>query len=141
MNFVFGQDEFIAKYVGDALGLVFSGPYVAIGFVDEAGTLRGGAVFNNYNKSNIDLTIYCPGVTTRGLIRVVMHYVFVQLKCNRMTGRTRLDNKNTQKLLPRLGFKYEATQKQYYGPDKNDAAVMYMIDRETAVKRWLNGLS
>lgn len=122
-----------------ALGTVFSGPYEAIGFLDDSGNLRGGALFNNYNGSNIEVSVYAPNMATRGMIRAVMHYAFVQLGCNRITARTRKDNKTAQKMLPRMGFKYEASLKLYYGQRSNDAAVLYVIDRETALKRWLNG--
>jgi RimJ/RimL family protein N-acetyltransferase len=139
VKLLFGQDEYVAQAMGGALGVVFNGPYTAIGFVDDVGNLRGGALFNNYNGSNVEVSVYAPGLAARGLIRACMHYVFVQLGCNRMTARTRKDNRTAQKMLPRMGFKYEATLQLYYGPQKNDAAVLYWISRDDALKRWLHG--
>jgi len=139
VKLLFGQNEYVGGIVGSALGVTFYGPYSSIGFLDDTGHVRGGAIFNNYNGSNIEVTVYAPNMATRGMIRAVMHYVFVQLGCNRMTARTRRNNKAAQKALPRMGFKYEATLQLYYGPGKNDAAVLYWIDRETAIERWLNG--
>lgn len=139
MKLLFGQSEYVGQAMAVALGTVFSGPYEAIGFLDDSGNLRGGALFNNYNGSNIEVSVYAPNIATRGMIRAVMHYAFAQLGCNRITARTRKDNKTAQKMLPRMGFRYEASLKLYYGPRPNDAAVLYMIDRETALKRWLNG--
>lgn len=136
MRLLFGQSEYVGQAMAGALGTVFAGPYEAIGFVDDAGRLRGGALFNNFNHSNIEVTVYAPNLATRGMIRAVMHYAFVQLGCNRMTARTRKDNKTAQKMLPRMGFKYEATLQLYYGPQKNDAAVLYWISRDEALKRW-----
>jgi RimJ/RimL family protein N-acetyltransferase len=139
VKLLFGNDRYVAEIVGDALGIFISPPYTAIGFLDDAGSIRGGAIFNNYNQSNIEVTVYAKNIATRGMIRAVMHYVFVQLNCNRLTARTRKSNKVAQKMLPRMGFKYEATLQLYYGPDKNDAAVLYWIDRQTALERWLDG--
>lgn len=139
MRLLFGQDKYVADVVGFGLGVVFSGPYVAIGFMDDGGNVRGGAIFNHYNGSNVEVTVYAPKMAARGLIRAVLHYVFVQLKCNRLTARTRRDNKLAQKSLMRLGFKFEANLPLYYGPNKNDAAILYRMDRETALKRWLHG--
>lgn len=139
MRLLFGHDEYVGQSMGVALNTVFHGPYVAIGFVDDAGALRGGALFNNYNRSNIEVTVYAPNIATRGMIRAVMHYAFIQLGCNRISARTRRDNKIAQKMLPRMGFKYEATLNQYYGPERKDAAILYWIDRATAMQRWLHG--
>ena len=141
MRLLFGQDKYVAECVGYGLGTVFSGPYVALGFLDDTGTVRGGAIFNNYNGSNIEVTVYAPKMAARGLIRAVLHYAFVQLKCNRLSARTRKNNKLAQKSLLRMGFVSEAKLPLYYGPNKNDAAILYRMDRETALKRWLNGLA
>jgi RimJ/RimL family protein N-acetyltransferase len=139
VKLLFGQNEYVAGVVGDGLGVMFSGPYVAIGFLDDSGAVKGGAVFNNYNGSNIEVTVYAPRMAARGLIRAVLHYCFVQLGCNRLTARTRRNNKLAQKSLLRMGFAFEASLPLYYGPNKNDAAILYRMDRKTALKRWLNG--
>ena len=138
MKLLFGQSEYVGGIVAQALGVVFSGPYEAIGFVDDAGKIRGGAIFNNYNGSNIEVTVYAKNIATRGMIRAMLHYVFVQLKCNRVSARTHRWNKTAQKMLPRMGFEYEATLKQYFGPEKRDDAILYRMDRKTALERWLS---
>lgn len=138
MKLLFGQNEDVGQIVGDALGVIFHGPYEAIGFLDNAGYVRGGAIFNNYNGSNIEVTVYAPNMATRGMIRAVMHYVFVQLKCNRLTAKTRRSNKTAQKMLPRMGFSFETTLKQWYGADRKDDAVQYVLTRDDALGKWLN---
>lgn len=139
MRLVFGQDDLIASEVGRALQTVIHPPYTAIGFADASNTLRGGAVFNNYNGSNIELTMFAPRAVTKGLIRSIVHYVFVQLECNRLSARTKRSNKPAQVMLPKIGFKYETTLKQYFGKEKSNDAVLFCLDSKTASERWLNG--
>ena len=85
----------------------------------------GGAVFNNWNGANIDLTIAMDAPPTRGIIRALQHYVFVQSGATRVSALTRRSNKRVQKLLPRLGFAFEGTRKRYFGPHRADDAFAY----------------
>lgn len=139
MRLLFGQSERVGGLLAGALDTVFTGPYEAIGFVDDENRLRGGVVFNNYNGSNIEISVYAPKMAARGLIRAVLHYVFVQLRCNRLTARTRKNNKLAQRSLARLGFTFEAALPLYYGPEKNDTAILYRMERNVAMNRWING--
>lgn len=140
MRLIFGQDDYIAGFVSHYLGIAIVPPFTAIGFIDDAGQIRGGVVFNGFNRSNIDLTVYAPNVATRGAIRAVLHYVFIQLGCNRVTARTMRTNKTAQKMLPRLGFEFETISPQWFGPERADDAIVYRMTRKTALERWLNGL-
>jgi len=136
MTPIFGHDDAIAKIVGAQLGLNIIPPYTAIGFADANGNLCGGAVFNSYNKSNIDVTVYLPRMD-RTAIQTMVAYVFVQLECNRMTARTKNSNVRTKKVLEKLGFKFEAVLKDWFGTGKKNAGVMYRLDKQTALERWL----
>ena len=138
MKLIFGHDEFIANAVGQALGVSIHPPYTAIGFADASEVIRGGAVFNNYNGSNIELTMFAPRAVTKGLIRAIVHYVFVQLECNRLSARTKRSNKPAQVMLPKIGFKWEANLKAYYGKEKSNDAVLFCLDRKTALSKWSN---
>jgi RimJ/RimL family protein N-acetyltransferase len=71
----------------------------------------------------------------RGCIREAMHYVFKDLKCTRLTARTKKHNAPVRKMLIKLGFVYEGTMQNYYGA--GDSALFYRLDPSSA-ERWLS---
>lgn len=141
MRVLLGHDDAVAEWAGKRLGLRFSRPYVAIGFLDADGTLSGAAVFNGWNGSNIDVTVYGPRCMTRQTIAVVYGYVFRQLKANRLTARTARANKAMQRLLPRIGFKWEGIAPRYYGAGRKHDAIVYSLMPENAEKWMKSGIA
>lgn len=138
MKLVFGRDELVAQWVAENLKLPMIPPYVAIGGTRDDKSLCIGVVFNQYNGSNIDISLYGPGGLTRGNIRAIYSYAFVQLKVNRVTAITRRSNKNMQRLLPRFGFKFEGTSARYFGSEKSDDAIRFVLFQDDA-RKWING--
>lgn len=138
MQLVFGQDTIVADYVFNNLGLALVPPYTAIGGTKDGKTLCIGAVFNQFNGSNIEITLFGPGGLTRGNIRGVYHYIFEQLKVNRVSAKTRRSNKSMQRLLPRFGFKFEGISARYFGPQKADDAIRFVLFPDDA-RKWING--
>lgn len=139
MRPLFGCDEAVAEWVGYGLGKSIHPPFTAIGWVDNQDRLRAGAVFNNWNGSNIEVTIYGPRGFGKQAIRTVFRYAFTQLRANRLTATTERANKTMQRILPRMGFKFESAQPKYYGPHrKNDGLVFRMLRDEC---RWINANS
>ena len=136
MTPIFGHDDAIAELVGTLLGQPIHPPYTAIGFADHRGNICGGAVFNCYNGSNIELTAYIPRVS-RDAIKVIVAYVFCQLECNRLTCTTRNDNVRAKKAMEKIGFKYEAVLKDWFGTGKRNAGILYRLDKNTALERWM----
>lgn len=136
MRLVFGHDDDVADFVSQSLGIVIYPPFTAIGFAKASG-LVGGAVFNGFNGSNIEVTMYAPRGMLRGVLRALAHYTFVQLRCNRVTARTKRSNKPVQRMLTRGGFAFEGVMKRYFGPDRMDDAMLYRLDKETALQRWI----
>lgn len=135
MRLVFGQDDLVANWVFVNLGLEVSRPYVAIGGTKDGESLCIGVVFNNFNGSNMDISLFGPGCLTRGNIRAIYQYVFQQMGVQRLTAITRRSNKKMQRLLPRLGFKYEGNSARYFGPLKADDAIRFVLFPEEAEKR------
>lgn len=136
MQAVVGNDQLVADYISKGTGDKFAPPFVAIGFTWNNRVLCGGALFNNWTGSNIEVSIYGPGAMTRYALGVGCRYAFGQIGANRITARTRRTNKTMQKLLPRLGFIFEGTQKRYYGPAREDDALVYALFPEGAEK-WM----
>ena len=135
MQLVFGHDAAVAAFAAERLALTISPPYVAIGVADETG-LKGAAVYNNWNRWQIEISFYGPGCLTRPVIRsFLLAYPFDDLGAGRVTARTRRSNKTMQRLFPRLGFEMEGVLKRFYGPTKADDAFIYRLDRQAA-ERW-----
>jgi len=130
---VFGRHEEVAAWVGDRIGDLISPPYVSIG-AEREGQLCAGVVFNGWNGANIDISLASDGQLTRGAIRGIYHYVFEQSKATRATAHTRRSNKVMRRMLPRLGFEFEALLRQYYGPTKGDDAFVFVLFPENARK-------
>ena len=126
----------VADWVAEKTEQTIYGPYTAIGWVDDSGTLKGGAVFHNYTSANVHVTIYGPGAFTRKSLQDGFRYVFEYLGAVRLTAITKQTNKRMLSILknPVFGFQYEATMKNWFGKD-NDG-VMFYIDCRSA-NRWM----
>lgn len=123
----------IGTYVGKRLGVEISPPFQAIGFMTDDKRPLSAFVFNDFNQSNMEMTIVAePGGITRQVIRYVANYVFNTSKCRRLTVRTKRRNKRILKLAPRYGFKYECLARHYFPDD--DAVVFRMLRDEC---RWI----
>src|ERR1700730_12148387 len=121
MRLIIGQDEIISAFVGFGLKRKFTPPYVAMGWVKETDghwRLVGGAVFNDFNGANIEVSIFGSEGFTRQSLRQVYRYVFVQCKCLRLTARTEQSNIHMQDILTRRGFVMEGELKNYFGPEE-----------------------
>jgi RimJ/RimL family protein N-acetyltransferase len=139
MNLLFGHDETVAEWVGRVVGKPFHAPYTAIGIIDREGTLRGGFVFNNHHDAaSIELSL-AGNVASRSAWRGVLHYVFVQLGCKRLSIHTRKSNKAVRKQAPRLGFKFEGIARSLYGDEDGLCYSLTANDLAPFRSRWKLG--
>lgn len=136
MRIVAGHDEVVAQWTREKMGLALHPPYTALGVIDHEGTLRGSLVFHDWNGANIEITIYLPRALQRGIIKAAFQYAFVQVGAIRLTAKVRRDNVPMRKLLPRLGFAFEATLKSYYGPKRENDALLFRLSPAAAIK-WM----
>lgn len=137
MKIVLGCDDKVAAWASERLGIApMVGPLTAFGVIDSEGVIHGAIVFTNYNTSNIDATVVGPRCFTRNIIRAAADYCFNQLKCNRVTFRTKRKNKLACRILAKhIGPNgFEGVAKSYYGREKKDDAIIYRLDRNGAVK-------
>ena len=134
MRLIFNDDARVAGWVSERIGHPISPPYVAIGMTDDGRLYCGGAVFNCWNGANIELTIAMERPVTRGILRALYHYVFIQSKATRLSAHTKRSNKKVARLLPKLGFQFEGVAKRYYGPNKPDDALCYALFPDTTSK-------
>ncbi len=140
IRLVYGDDFRVCAYIERRLKQVFSPPYVAIGATgDEGKTICGGALFNHWNGSNLEITLAVdPGVINRRTVGSIYSYAFRQAGARRLTAVTRRSNTAMRGLLPRLGFlpEPEGVLRQFYGPDRRDDGFVFVLFPKQA-ERWL----
>lgn len=136
MSLLIGHDAAVADWVAANLGITIAPPYAAIGVLDDGGRLAGGAVFTGWDGANIDVTVYGPRAVSRAALRAAFAYVFVQLRCQRLTARCRRSNVVSRRFMERLGFKHEGTQRRYWGPTRDHDAMLYGMTRDEC--RWID---
>lgn len=126
------EGEAVLPFVESRLKTKIHPPCIVRGFVAENGRALCAVVFNDFNQSNIELTIVAdPAGVTRGVLRYIAGYVFGQLGCRRITIRTKKRNKHAIRMAHRFGFTFEMVCKRYF-PD--DDAVVFRMFREDC--RW-----
>ena len=112
----------------------FAGDAKAIGW-EVDGELQGGVVFENWNGPNIYMHVAINEgcVVTRSDLRIAFAYPFVQLKCNRITGLVRVDNRRAQRFDEHLGFRVEGRLRHAHA-DGTDMFVYGMVKEDC---RWV----
>ena len=137
MMLVPGHDRAVADWAGAQLGVHFTEPFKALGVVNSDGLLIGASIFGDYYPGgNIEWTYVGHGSLRASILKDIAHYCFVQLAASRVTAKTRRSNKLVRRLLPKAGFSFETTQKRYFGPSKDDDALVFVLRKEDASK-WL----
>lgn len=135
MILVFGQDELVAQWMSEKIGIQFVPPFVAIGATVDNRTLCAGALFNNWNGFNMDISLAADALS-RAAIRDVYEYAFNQVKVVRLTALTRRSNRTMREMLPRFGFREEGVSARYFGPKRQDDAFRFVLMRDDAQK-WM----
>jgi hypothetical protein len=124
----------VGGYIAGRLGVHLTPPFQAMGFLGGDGRPLAAALFNGFNGSSIEVSIVAePGGLTRSVIRYVAQYAFVHCGCRRLQAHVSKRNKRMLRLMPRLGFKFEAVAAGYY-PD-SDAVVFRGLANE---QRWID---
>ena len=103
-----------------------------IGIVNREGALCGAAIFSNYTGHDIELTGVGRYVFSRSVCQAVCRYVFLQLRCSRMTVMIRASRTRLRRICERHGFKAEGLVRRRYGDE--DAIIMGMLPEDC---RWL----
>lgn len=135
MRILTGQDAFVAQWASNQVGRQFQQPFVAFGVIDDKNALRGAVIWHeHYRQGNIEMTVVGRGCWRKGIIQHCFRYAFSQ--CSRITARTRRGNVIARRLLPKLGFAFEFTQKRFFGPNREDDGLVFVLFRENAEK-WI----
>lgn len=134
MRPVYGEPNRTALWVSERIGRLIHPPFMAIGWTRNGRDLCAGAVFNDYyERGNIELTLACDGPMARSMFAEIARYVFVQLKCSRLSVTTSIHNEPVKDLAIRAGFKPESVRADYYG--EGDHAALFRMKRREC--KWL----
>lgn len=135
-NLVFGQEEFVSRWIGERTHITNFGSCVTIGVAGPDGKLWAGALYNNWRPPTIEITFAVEDKRwqSRAAIACILRYPFVQLGCLRITAFTAASNDRARTFLtnPLIGFKQEG-----YHPNGflDDDAVSYGLLRKDC--RWV----
>lgn len=110
-------------------------PRVVMGLIDNDGALRGCFVVTWKNGTTAELHLY--GKTSNDVFKVLFRLVFLEWGIWRLEVRTDKRNRAIRKAAPKFGFKFQGTEREYYGPGR-DAYAYAMTPNEC---RWIYGLT
>lgn len=124
-----GEDERVADWIAEKTDAgKFWPPYTAIGF-ERDGALVAGIMFDQFNGSNVEITVAGRGCFLRTVRDYLFSYAFDQLKVRRVTIRTRASNKRVRGLCEKFGCVVEGYQPAFYPDD--DAILFGLIRKES----------
>lgn len=131
-----GRDKDVADWASNKIGCAkFQEPFTAYGFTGADGEIVAAAVLNDfYPNANIEWSHV--GLLRCDMLKFLARFVFNELQATRVTAKTRRGNVLVRRLLPKGGFQFEGVQRRYFGPTKNDDALVFCMFREHAA-RWL----
>lgn len=125
------QGPSVAQFVGHKCGAQFAEPYLAIGF-GEDGVVLGGAVFNNWNGRNVDLSVANAVVKwPPAFVRYFEDYIWNTLGVARVTMVVR---PGTERMCLKMGAKMEGLLRDWYGEGR-DGVLFGLLKAEWKLKR------
>lgn len=102
-----GQNDDLAKIiVENALHIAVAFPFIGL-TVTQGEEIRGALIFNNFDRHNIDMTVFANGNWSIGDVRNIARYVFERLDCKRISAVTLATNEQAISRLKALGFERE----------------------------------
>jgi len=121
------RDREIGTWIAEKVDVEYDEGNVCFG-VEQDSKLIGGAMFNDYNGSNICLhqRMDSPYGMTKQLLRAVFEYAFVYLKVRRVTGVVLGKNQKAIDLNKKLGFEVEGVLRKYFLDDEG-GDVVHMV--------------
>jgi hypothetical protein len=107
-------------------------PYTAFATVAADGQISGAVLFNDLQEASVELSMVATRPLSRALLRLASQYAFGDLRCRRVTARTRASNLPVRRFIEKAGFKQEGVLRSYY-PDGDDAILYGLLKSEC---RW-----
>lgn len=127
------SDSLAKAYLDRALGFNLKAPYSGYVFLNEARAVVGSFVLNGYESGNVELTVACDDKLTIRAVRFMVYLCFGDLKCRRITARTRASNTRAIHAILKSGAKQEGVLREYF--DGEDAVIFGLLANEQKVVR------
>ena len=127
---VIENDDAVTNYIERTLDIKVDRPCISFGFMTDDKSALCAILCNDFNGSNIEITMVSQRVT-RGVLAWIANYAFNHAKCRRITVRAKKRNKRSIRFITRVGFRYEAVIKRYFSDD--DAVLFRMYPEDC---RW-----
>ena len=118
------NDERVASFVSEELGVQFIPPYTLMG-LERDGVIVAGVVFHVFEGANIHVTVAGHG-WTRSFLKEAGRYVFDVLGCERFTITT--EHPYVARLGERLGGAIEGYARNQFGRGRNAFLVGVLKD-------------
>lgn len=144
MRLVLGHEDVLGAWAEARIPHLFLdslGPYCAFGIIDEAGHIRGVALYHGYAPRyrgiEISFVLESPRWLTRAVIAGILSYPFDQLNCVRVTAATpgKKSAASARRFLEKFGFKREGLARLGFG-DFGDAVIYGLTTRDWAASRF-----
>jgi len=135
-NYADETGKFLGQWWEENTGNLLRWPFSAIGVLRND-DLVGVAIFVDYTGSNVEAHVFAPNCLTKSSLRYFFNYVFNVLECNILRVKPFITNRKALEIINNLGFTYEYTLEQYYGPSKAEDAIMFKIKKDQ-VSKWVN---
>lgn len=116
--------EPVEWFVSARLGISVVPPYTSMG-IERDGQIVAGVIFHCFEGAAVHITAAGKG-WTRGFLWAVGHYVFQQLKCERITFTT--EQPEVVALAKRLGAQEEGILRNQFGKGRNGIVLGVLRD-------------
>lgn len=128
---LYDHDAEVAGWYAEKLGIKVVPAHSAIGVLDDEFTLRGAMILQMENDYTATVHLYSEVARLSPFTRGGFEWMFSH--AYRINAQSRANDKAMRRHLPRLGFRFEGRQKDWFGPGQ-DVLSFYM----TADKcRWI----
>lgn len=128
------RDDAVAKeYIDQALGFNIAQPFCGFKVINEKQEIVGAFIFNSFESGNVELTVASHEKLTIRVIRFIVYLAFVELKCKRITARTRASNARAINAITKAGAKQEGVLREYFFGE--DAIIFGLLAKEQRLIR------
>ncbi len=126
----FSNQEAVASWTAQTFNIPNYPVNMALGIYDPDGLIIGSVLFQDFNGSNVEISIFGDNVLTRDIIKKLALICLNHFRVNRLSARTLKKRKRLIRGLMKLGFKFEGVSRKYYGPTDAESAVRLVAFRD-----------
>lgn len=118
MQLLFGHDAAVLQWANQFFERPLSHPNWAIGAIDEGGVLQSALIGFEHSDEAVEVALCSTGMAiTPEIVKHAFAVLFT--KYWRIEAKTTKDNRNVKRALPKWGFSFEGTAKDYWGPGRS----------------------